>query len=149
MPSCRTRGFEFSPRTPRKRALRDTEGVYEISLRAIRPLIVRNTLGTFYLWGSTPDPMPKADIKTKKFCGIYMVILSEGNFPNPSVSGELQASRLPRHPWLKIPRQILTSQTITKRRIYPIFHHFSPKGTVPQAIHNYTNSPLNIFLILL
>ena len=45
--------------------------------------------------------MPKADIKTKKFCGIYVVNLSEGNFPNPSVSGELPASRLPWPPWLK------------------------------------------------
>ena len=27
--------------------------------------------------------MPKADIKTKKFCGIYVVNLSEGNFRNP------------------------------------------------------------------
>ena len=78
--------------------------------------------------------MPKADIKTKKFCGIYLVNLSEGNFPNPSVSGELQASRLPRLPWFKIPRQILTSQTIIKRRIYPIFYHFSPMGTVPQVV---------------
>ena len=90
--------------------MRDTEGVYEISLRTIRPLIVRNTLGTFYLWGCTPDPMPKADIKTKKFYGILGVILPEGNLPNPSVSGELQASRLPRLPWLKIPRQNLTSK---------------------------------------
>ena len=103
MSFCRTRGFEFSPRTPRKRALRDTEGVYEISLRTIRPLIVRNTLGTFYLWGSTPDPMPKAYIKTQRFCGIYVVNLSEGNFPNPSVSGELQASRFPCFRWLKNP----------------------------------------------
>ena len=85
----------------------------------------------------------------KEYNGILAVIYPKATFATLSVSGELQASRLPRHPWLKIPRQILTSQTITKRRIYPIFHHFSPKGTVPQAIHNYTNSPLNIFLILL
>ena len=50
------------------------------------------------------------------------------------VSGELQASRLPRLPWLKIPRQNLTSQTIIKRRVYPIFYHLSPMETVPQAI---------------
>ena len=36
-----------------------------------------------YIWGCTPDPVPKADIKTKKYYGIYAVILSEGNFPNP------------------------------------------------------------------
>ena len=35
---------------------------------------------------------------------------------------------------VKNPRQNLTSQTIIKRRIYPIFYHFSPMGTVPQAI---------------
>ena len=64
-----------------------------------------------YLWGSTPDPMPKADIKTKKYYGIYMIILTEGNLPNPSVSGELQASR---SPWLKIPRQIFTLQNTLK-----------------------------------
>ena len=63
---CRTRGFKFSPRTPRKRALRDTEGVYEISLRAIRPLIVRNTLETFYLWGSTLRPHAEGIYKNSK-----------------------------------------------------------------------------------
>ncbi len=86
MSSSRTRGFEFSPRTPRKRALRDTEGVYEISLRAIRPQIVRNTLGTFYLWGCTPDPVPKCRRhiqNNQKYCGINVVNLSESNFRNP------------------------------------------------------------------
>ena len=118
--------------------------------------------------------MPKTDIKTKKFCGIYVVDLSEGNLPNPfavpcvhfaalrlvrstasqsarhsllrlcfakllallvgqpdtfgagvspsdslrsssaHVSGELQASRFPCTPWLKIPRQTLTLQNTLK-----------------------------------
>ena len=40
-----------------------------------------------------------------------MIILSEGSLPNPSVSGELQASR---SPWLKIPRQNLTLQNTLK-----------------------------------
>jgi hypothetical protein len=35
--------------------------------------------------------MPKADIKTKKFRGIYY---PKATFPTLSVSGELQASRL-------------------------------------------------------
>ena len=38
----------------------------------------------FYIWDYTPDPVPKADIKNKKFCGIYAVILSKGNLRNLS-----------------------------------------------------------------
>ena len=101
--------------------MRDTEGVYEISLRAIRPQIVRNTLGTFYLWGCTPDPVPKCRRhiqNNQKYCGINVVNLSESNFRNPSVSGELQASRLPCFPWLKIPRQNLTSKNTINPRAH-------------------------------
>ena len=111
----------FSPRTPRKRALRDTEKVTKIRFSLPDHNSSINSL-LFYLWGFTPDPMPKADIKTKKFCGIYVVILSEGNFPNPSVSGELQASRLPRLPWLKIPRQFSLHKAILNS---PRLSHFS------------------------
>ena len=88
-----------------------------------------------YLWSSTPDPVPKADIKTKKYYGIYAVILSEGNFPNPfRCPASSKRAGFKCTPWLKITRQILTLQTTIKRRIYPIFYHFSPMGTVPQAI---------------
>ena len=48
-----------------------------------------------YLGLHPRPPMPKAYIKTQKFYGILGGILPEGNFRNPSVSGELQASRLP------------------------------------------------------
>ena len=72
-----------------------------------------------------------------------MVELSKGNFRNPSVSGELQASRIPRLPWFKIPHQNLTSQTIIKRRIYPIFYHFSPMGTVPSTYSYLANANLS------
>ena len=60
---CRTRGFEFSPRTPRKRALRDTEGVTKIRSALFDHNSSVNSL-LFYLWGCTPDPkMPKASTK--------------------------------------------------------------------------------------
>ena len=101
--------------------LRDTEKVTKIRFSLPDHNSSINSL-LFYLWGFTPDPMPKADIKTKKFCGIYVVILSEGNFPNPSVSGELQASRLPRLPWLKIPRQFSLHKAILNS---PRLSHFS------------------------
>ena len=52
-------------------------------------------LNYFHSYGYTPSPMPKAYTKKSKYYGIYVVILSKGNFRNPSVSGELQASRLP------------------------------------------------------
>ena len=69
----------------------------------------------------------------KEYNEILAVDLPEGNLPNPSVSGELQASRLPRLPWLKIPRQIFTLQNILKHRTN---HHFlSPIANgVPLAI---------------
>jgi hypothetical protein len=65
-----------------------------------------------------------------------VVDLSKDNFRNPSVSGELQASRLPRHPWLKIPRQILTSQNTPTAAFFAIFYHFSPTPTlIIYALH--------------
>ena len=80
-----------------------------------------------------------------------MVKIPEGNLPNPSVSGELPASRLPRLPWLKIPRQNLTLQTILKYHTNHDFLHFSPKGTVPKlfgALHEKHNTGDREYILL-
>ena len=73
-------------------------------------------------------------LQNQKYYGIYVVKIPEGNLRNP-----FGVRRAPSEPVsvisvVKIPRQNLTSQTIIKRRIYLIFYHFSPMGTVPQAI---------------
>ena len=81
--------------------------------------------------------MPKASTKKSKVlwnsCGCFFQRQLSQPF---AVSGELQASRLPRHPWLKIPRQILTLQNKIKPPLLSNFYHLSPMGTVPQAIHH-------------
>ena len=78
--------------------------------------------------------MPKADTKKlKSITEFIWLFYPKATFSTLSVSGELPASRLPRLPWLKIPRQNLTSQTILKYHTNHDFLHFSPKGTVPRA----------------
>ena len=75
----------------------------------------------------------------KEYNGILAVDLSEGNFRNPSLSGELQASRFPRLPWLKTPRQNLTSQTIKKNAAFIQFSiTFLQRGQSPKLfIQNF------------
>ena len=89
---CRTRGFEFSPRTPRKRArtlatfatrkLLTTfvgqpddfvAGEFARHRKGLRNFALRYSTAncsqyswSFYLWGCTPDPMPKAYTKKLK-----------------------------------------------------------------------------------
>ena len=74
--------------------------------------------------------MPKADIKTKKFCGIYMVILSEGNFRNP-----FGVRRAPSEPAsvisvVKIPASNSHFKKHNKSAaVIAIFYNLSPMGT--------------------
>ena len=90
-----------------------------------------------YLWGSTLRPHAEGIYKKLKSITEFMwLIYPKATFVTPSVSGELPASRLPRLPWLKIPRQTLTSQNILKHRAN---HHFLP------LIAN-RNSPLYLLI---
>ena len=52
--------------------------------------------------------------KLKSITEFIWLFYPKATFPTLSASGELQASRLPRHPWFKIPRQNLTSKNILK-----------------------------------
>ena len=61
----------------------------------------------------------------------------KATFVTPSVSGELPASRFPCFPCLKIPRQILTLQTMIKPPPLSNFYHFSPM-----------ESPLSVQMVL-
>ena len=71
--------FEFSPRKRRKRALRDTERVYEISLCTIRPQIVHNTLGAFISGVAPQTPCRRHLLKNQKYYGILAVILPKSS----------------------------------------------------------------------
>ena len=76
----------------------------------------------FYRWGCTPDPVPKAYIKTQKFYGILGVILPEGNFRNP-----FGVRRVPSEPVsvisvVKNPASNSHFEKILSK--YTTFHHF-------------------------
>ena len=140
---CRTRGFKFSPRTPRKRALRDTEMVTKIRFALFDHNSSTNSL-LFISRVPPQTPCRRHLLKKQKHYGIYVVDLSNGNLPNPSVSGELRASRLPRLPWLKTPRQNLTSQTIIKRRANRNFLSFIANGDSPPGCSGVRKLPVKI-----
>ena len=93
---CRTLGFEFSPRTPRKRALRDTEMVTKFRFALFDRKLSAIHLELFISGVAPQTPKCRRHLlKKQKHYGIYVVDLSKGNFRNLSVSGALPASRLP------------------------------------------------------
>ena len=69
----------------------------------------------------------------------------KATFPTLSVSGELQASRFPYFPWLKIPRQNPTSQNILRTHSSPSFSiTYRQRGQSPKLLkHSPTSDPTN------
>ena len=64
-------------------------------LRTTQPSYCYCSFALFYLWGFTLSPHAEGIYKNSKVLWNLCGYLSEGNFRNPSVSDELQASRLP------------------------------------------------------